>query len=397
MINTAIFYGILLALSFIMFIVVILLFSSRMKVPGRQLMALLLGATFIYTLGYTLELGSSSITYKIFYNHVQYFGIVFITPLWYLVSIKYRDKNHIWKLKELILIFMIPVITIVANLLFVSNKFFYSDFQMVEWDNFHILVLEKGVWYYINSMYTNLLEALTFINFYRVLRRSLGTDRKQAIILLFISCVGLVVTLSGYINPNTSYIDAGAIALSLASILLLIALFKYELFDLLPLAYFSIFESSEYPILIFNDSMHYVKSNSVARITFADLLDDKAGKSLSEIFKYDQEFLQSLEQNKGRLVLQSDNGERMYLSAKLISLGAYKNKKKEFGYLLEFRNDTSYVHQLRGLEDEASSDPLTGLITADISIDMPKELSIKPSWKKAPYHLLCWILIISKQ
>ncbi len=144
MLNTAIFFGIILALSFFLFLVMMFAFSSKMNVPGRMLIALLSGATFIYTFGYTLELGSASIAYKLFFNHFQYFGLVAIAPLWFLVSIKYKDKKHNWKLKELILIFLIPVATIIANLTFVLNGFFYSTFHLVGWDNFTILVLKKG-------------------------------------------------------------------------------------------------------------------------------------------------------------------------------------------------------------------------------------------------------------
>ncbi len=201
------------------------------------------------------------------------------------------------------------------------------------------------------------------MNFYQVFKKAVGTEKKQAILLIVLSCIGFVLTLSGYMSPHTSYIDSGAVAvaLGLSSILLLLALFKYELFDLLPLAYYSIFEFSDYPILILSDSMRYIKSNSVAQTVFANLLKDKAGLSLVDIFKDEPEFMRSLEQKNSCFISRSVEGEQLYFSARLIGLGSPKDKKrKEYGFLLVFHDETTHVHQLRGLKDEASLDPLTG-------------------------------------
>ncbi len=355
--------SVLLALSFISIVAMVLVLAIRTKVPGKKQIGFLFLASFIYTLGYALELGSNTEASKLLFNHMQYFGIELIAPLWFMISIQYNNRNQKWKAIKILPVFIVPLITVIMNFTFRQNGLHYASYQLIEMGCYNVIQFKKGYWYYIGSAYKNIIELMTIATYYFTFKKTIGVEKKQSMLLLVLSTIGLVVTMSCYINPYTDYIDSGAFIISISTILLLVVLVKYELLDLMPIAYYNVFEFSDNPILILSGSLRYVKSNAIAQTVFGDILKDKINMHLSDIFNEGSCFVESLRKNKEYIISKSVNGEHVYYSAKLVELDT-KNTKwtKDFGYLLMFTNETTHINTVHNLESEASMDVLTGLL-----------------------------------
>lgn len=348
--------GILLALSMFLVIFMLLAFSMEMKSTEKKLIGFLYGAAIFYMMGYALELCSSNIEMKIFFNHVQYLGIVWIAPLWYLVSVQYRFKEIRLSPKGYLLLLGVPLITMIGNFATGPNGWLYAGYSIKPWENLDLVIYGKSYGYYIHAGFQSVMAAMTMFHFYKAARNVSGIERIQSAMLFLISLSGCISTFLGCLTPYTSEIDTAAVLIGISSVLLLITLVRYELFELLPYAYRSVFEHSENPIMILGDSLQPVRMNASAKEAFAD----EAG-NLQEAFMEEVSRGALAEASKGREYKLTRNigGELRHFTARIS--GLEQGKRSDFGYLLTFYDVTSHINTVQNLKAEAFIDPLTGV------------------------------------
>jgi diguanylate cyclase (GGDEF)-like protein len=352
--------GALLALSLIIIFLLIIVINAKARIRGKTLIEVFLISDFIYTLGYTCELAGDVMSQKLFFNHFQYIGLVLIAPVWYLISIQYRNRESKWKNFKY-LVFIIPAIALIGNFTYDINGYYYkSYFYSLDNIGCTVIVFEKGFLYYINNIFSAVLEILAAVNYYNVFRKTAGTVKKQSVFLISLSVIGFFISFNCITSRYTSNIDVGAIFIGLSGVILLITLFKYELLDLLPLAYFKVFESSDSPIIVLSDAQRIVKCNASAMTVFGDNI--KKYSKLQDIFGDEPEFLNSLVENKNYITKRTVNGKQMFFGSKLIKLDVQNNEKvDEYGYLLMFTDETEHINEMQTLETAASVDTLTGV------------------------------------
>ncbi|MHB1314647.1 MAG: histidine kinase N-terminal 7TM domain-containing diguanylate cyclase [Christensenellales bacterium] len=349
--------------AFILLSAAILLFviPRKSKTPGVAIIRALFIAHSIYNLGYAFELVSTSAADKLFFNHFQYFGIVFIALLWFMLAVQFKNRSYRWTVKKLMPFLIIPIVTLILNLIHTQNGLLYTSYEVVVWNNMSLLTMRKGVWYYINAVYQNALVIGTIIIYFKTAKRVLGIEKKQAHLLLTLSLICFIITISTFFTGSTSYIDYGPIVISLFSFVFLSILFRYELFELLPFAYYNVFEAADYPIMILSDTLSIVKANRIAQTYFGDMIKGKYYVPLNEVFAAYPEFKDVLVKQGKYSFKKVNSNEEYYFVAKLTKLDARNRRMHgDLGYLLIFTNETSHIKRIRNLEVESSIDPLTG-------------------------------------
>ena len=334
---------------------------KKSKAPGILLIKALFYVNGIYDLGYALELLHSSVDGKLFSNHFQYLGLVFIAMFWFMLAYRYAHKSFRWTVAKALPFTVIPLMTLFFNLTFPFNGFFYSAYKIVEWEGMSLLILNKGFWYYINAAYQSGLVLIAGIFYYRTMTKSMGVEKKQARMLMILSFICFLMTFSTFLTNSTSPIDYGPIVITVFSFLFLVTLFEYELFELLPSAYNNIFEAADYPIMILSDTFCVAKANRIAQTFFGDLLKDRYYMPIGKVFEPYTGFQDILTQSGKYSFKINYQGEGYYFIANLSRLDIKRRgRKSDLGYLLFFSNETTHIKRIRNLEVESSVDPLTG-------------------------------------
>ncbi|MDD5017996.1 MAG: diguanylate cyclase [Eubacteriales bacterium] len=354
--------SILFTFSAALIALILFVLAKRKQTHGLMIMGLLFLVNLIYILGYALELVSAAEQGKMLFNHLQYFGLPLILPFWFLLSIQFMNRNIKWTVKKILPVFIIPAVTVILNLTHELNGLFYTSHEFTNWQGIDVLVFQKGIWYHIETVYNMLLSVATIIIYISVNIKARGIEKKQSFTLLVMSVIALFLSTSSLINQSTSYIDFVPILLSTAAILMFVTLFKYELFDLVPMAYSKLFDALDYPVMILTDAMTVVKVNSVARDVFGDEFGGRNYIPLSEIFSDDAECIAIMKQDQEFMLKKTVRLSDRYYSVKMTNLfSPDDNKHKDYGYLLVFADVTSHIHQVKDLEMAAAIDPLTGL------------------------------------
>ena len=369
--------------------VFVFILPRRSSTPGINIIKALFVANSIYDLGYAFELISTSIQDKLFFNHFQYFGTVFIAVLWYMLSVQFKNRNFKWTAKRLYPFLIIPLTTLIMNLTYIQNGLLYSSYRLIDWNGMNLVIFQKGIWYYINAVFQNMLEFLAIISYCKVVKKAHGIEKKQSVLLLILSITGFIGTMSFFFYSGTSNIDYGTIDISVFSVLFLITLFKYELFELLPNAYYNVFEAADYPIMILSDSLDLVKANCVAQNFFGDMIQGRYYVSLDRIFDAYPEFTNTL-LRKGRYSFKKTiRDEELYFIAKLSRLHYKKSRHNEdLGYLLMFTNETSHIKRIQNLEIESSVDPLTGSYNRRYFYKIAEYIAEKAKIEGAPLSII---------
>ena len=343
--------------------VIFYMYAKRKSASGIGLVALLFLANFFYIFGYAMELASQSVTWKLVFNYMQYFGIPFIVPLWLMICVRFCIQDYRWTALKTVLLLIIPAVTLALNLTHCLNGIFYSSYTLEKWNGLTVLIFQKGIWYYAELYWRIALSAITIWLYARTLSRAKGIMRKQALVLLILSVFGFLLSGSSLFSASTSQVDFAVLLLSASSVLMFATLFKYELFELIPLAYSQLFNGTDQPVMVLADSMSVVKANEAAKKILPRLGKFRSYLSLNSLFPNNKGFESKLLKDEEQLVEIDQDDHKRFYSAKLTRLNIKQSAiKKDFGYLLVLSDVTSHINQVRDLEIEASTDPLTGLL-----------------------------------
>ena len=330
--------------------------SGKKKVCGASDFSLFLLTVSLYCFGYAFEINKSTISGIYDSLRIQFTGISFSTVFFLLFSVKLITEKKIRYYIYLIL-FIIPVVTILAVFTLEKHDLFYSDASVVYGGLFPVLHYTAGPLYIVsmaNLITTSCIaEILLFLNIFR----SRGIKRKQ-IIIVFIS--GFFPILSAVINPvRMNYFDIQPFVLMITGVILSVAVFRYRMFDLIPYAREIAVDSMKDYFIVFDMDGNVQDFNSSAGksdmlcdiVTGAQLPEKNPLKRFCDsAIKYKSAFSEMID-------YQFDYKERNYqLKISYIK----KDYISESGYVFIVSDITKSVKIIKELEYYAIYNSLTG-------------------------------------
>jgi diguanylate cyclase (GGDEF)-like protein len=331
---------------------------SRSKSAFARAFGLLALTLDIYLLGYLLEINVETIEARLFWNQVQYFGIPFFPGFWLLVSILYTGRLKKTQSPIIIAVFTIPVITFLMRLTNNMHNLFYSGVGLNTVGDFTFLVLDKGPWYYVQSIYSFIVLVLCTTFYYRKLRRSNDQEKKQFNLLFWASTIPFVALLFIVIDPWKLGIDYSAIVLPPCILLINYALSRYNFLELKLLARERVFEESTEGLVLMD--RHYVirdfNPSSIRYLSWFNL--ELKNEDLGVVLSNHQEILKSI-YDRERSVHTIDKGnDRYFIAFTIEDIGT---KDDLSGKLLTIEDVTVREQLTTKLREMAQTDVLTGL------------------------------------
>ncbi len=153
----------------------------------------------LYLFGYMMELNSTSFRQMLFWNIIQYLGIPFTSLFWLIFSLQYVKKYNRLKTWVKALLFVIPVGTVIMRF---TNRFhylFYIGYEFIQNELFPVLYLEKGPWYYVQTLYTILCISTIvylYISRYKISPKVEKKGLKYMIAAVFPPVIGLMMNIT---------------------------------------------------------------------------------------------------------------------------------------------------------------------------------------------------------
>jgi len=235
---------------------------------------------FFYIFGYASELGSRSLADVRFWLTFEYFGLSFITSFWFLLSWKLW-YNHSPRFRMNVLVFVIPAIT----LFFVASQeyqgLFYRSLNLAEVEGHHLVIIDKGCWYWVQSGYQFLMIALSFFLQLRSWRRqggSYATDSFWILLGTFALIPWIVVYQLG-LSPHN--IDLGPFGIAVSTFFIAVAVFRFGALSSEEVLLYSIFASIDDGVVVLDRDGKISEFNAAAQKIFPWLDASCIGKPVS--------------------------------------------------------------------------------------------------------------------
>jgi len=283
----------------------------------------------IWAIPYGLELASTSIKQIKFFICMEYIGIGALPVCWFIFCLNFCGKEAWLKnRKNLGLLLFFPVVTLLMVWTNTYHHLHYERIIIGTTGPFPIANTEPGLWYFIFTLYFYSLLTfgcyLIFIKF----RKSDPIFQKQnyaIIIAIFIPWITNFTFLLGF--KPLGEINGTPYAFMATTSLVLLGIYRFKLFDILPIAREKVLELMQDGFFVL-DQQHRIIDYNKSILKFIDLPIGKKlnGASLNELFPNQQFFFDRIKKHEsGKIELDiMRNGDHIYLIADILFLNDNK-------------------------------------------------------------------------
>ena len=363
--------------------------SKKLSSVGSTTYMLLMISISIYSLGYAFELLNYTVSGILFALKLEYIGIVTIPVFWVILAFKYTGYDK--KINALVhsFLFIVPLITLI--LLYTNNfhHLYYKDLGINIEGPFPLAAITKGVWYSVHIGYANILLIIGSFLFSRMIFRTTGMFRKQALMMLTVSLIpfiGLVLYMMGY-SPYG--IDLNPFFLTITGPLFAVALFRYGLFNITPIARDTVFEEMRDPVIVLDSRYIIADFNKSVLTIYPQFGKDVTGSLIDIIIPDNRKLLDQIHSNKTEIIefgLEINN-EIVYYQSSITELFSYT--KKKIGKIIIFHDISIQKKMQQELHKLATTDELTKLFNRRYFLKVSKsELMRSRRYKRSVSFLM---------
>lgn len=325
---------------------------KRRTSSGAKPLALLMALVAFWLLCQTLQDASTNLSFKSFWYHAKFLGIIFSPTVWTILTLQYTRKDKYLKKKFLILFHVIPLVSLVSVWTNPILKTFVTDLTFKTENSIQIVTTHEEVWFWAHTYYSYTLMLLGIVILFVGLVQLPNIYRKQNVLLLigaFIPLFGNVLTVFKLVE--FPYSDITPLALLLTGLLFFWALFRLKLMDLVPIARHAIIESMNDYILVLDTQNRIVDINPSA-VKFlgqnaSDIIGKYASDALSKWSSLLEKFRDATETNE-KIILNKDGAFR-YFNLNITPI--YDKKHIITGSLILLRDITELENAMIELKD----------------------------------------------
>ncbi len=234
--------------------------------PGGAPLALLMAAIAEWAFGYAMELGSPTISAKLFWTNFNFAGIVVVPGAWLVFTLQYTHRERWLTRRNLILLAAPALLTLLLDW---TNEWHFLIRSSVRLDTSGPIPMFDpayaiGFWIFWGYTAATLLAGTLLI--IHALLTSPGLYRGQAFALLLAALVpwiGNSIYLSG-LSPFPK-LDLTPPSFTIAGLLLAWGLYRYRLLDIVPVARDAVIESMSDGVVVLDRQSRVVDLNPAAQ------------------------------------------------------------------------------------------------------------------------------------
>lgn len=354
-----IFFIILCSFSFLTLISVSIVAWQKRHLSFSKCILFLTTSAAIYALGYACELSSNSLAVIKFWLHIENIGIAFIPTAWLILALQHT--SFYFRYNKILITFLLifSSITLILSGTTDMHDLYYKSVTINTAAPFPVAKIVPGIWYDIHIVFNNVAVLLGNI-FYLIYWQKSNYPQNQTALIFFLSSLfPWIITFiytCGYIPWG---LDPSPVSFLVPSIVYGWAIFSLNLFEIIPVAQKTIFETLSDTILIFDKNGILADFNKACKNIFPYINERQIGKSGLILFSHNTIMLKLIK-SMPELMLEMEikRKSRQKYQAKRINL---MNGKKLIGFIITLHDITFFSNKLDTLQSKASTDPLTGI------------------------------------
>lgn len=254
----------------------------RRRISGGWYLLLFAIGIVEWSLAGTIEAMVTDQATKILWSQIEYLGFTLIPPFLLIFTKAYLSKENL-KVTQVLPWFIFPVLT---NVIVWTNSY-----HQLIWTGFtpgnqalNILIYKHGPWFYVNSAYTYILLGLSVFYLIKAL------FSHQQIVRWQVSAI--LVSLLFPFASGTAYLfgwepvkgmDISALGFVFTGLIITLAILRFQLFDLMPVARAALVEHMRDGIIVIDEKERIVDLNPAVQKIFQVKSKSLIGKNIREI------------------------------------------------------------------------------------------------------------------
>jgi diguanylate cyclase (GGDEF)-like protein/PAS domain S-box-containing protein len=289
-------------------------FAHGRGVAGAGAFAILQIPLILWSLAVGCMTFSNSPQSALFWSNLRYLGISF-APCLLLIFLAQHARQSRWVTPlNLTLLFLIPAVT---QLFVWFEPIWFGEASFYRSGDLWVMALHPSLWFYIYAVYTCSLVLISVLILIEAVYHTKAVYRKQNLALL----AGLLIPVSASVYTlvypaGEQMISPVPLALALMSLIFAWALFRYQLFELTPVARSQLVDTMQDAVLVIDDRDQIIDVNPAALDILGCTTGNAIGHPASEVLQPWQELLDPLlsatAQVKTEINLQDGGAVRCY-------------------------------------------------------------------------------------
>jgi PAS domain S-box-containing protein len=259
----------------------------RRSAPGTLPFIILLLGVAEYSLGYVLELGSPDLPTVIFWNNIEWLGVVLLPPAWLAFALQYTGRTRWLTRRMLVLLAIVPLVTLLLVWTNDIHGLIRSNSRLDSSAPFSALVSTYGAWFWVFVVYAYmllLLGALLIGSFIRTLMRSASLYRGQAIALLIAVVAPWIGNALSVFGPSPfSLLDLTPVAFTITGLAMAWSLSRFRMLELVPVARNALIESMSDAVIVLDQHNRITDLNPAAQRLFGRPLSEIVGQPADQV------------------------------------------------------------------------------------------------------------------
>jgi diguanylate cyclase (GGDEF)-like protein len=335
-------------------------FFSKGRTSYRKAFSAMVFCISVYLFGYIMIINSNSLQEMIFWNQVQYFGLPFISVLWLMVALLYTKTIYSLKIRMGLLLFSVPVITILIRLTNLWHHLFYTKWEMRQYFGHYSLHMERGFWYYINISYTVFCLILTVIIYLiGYLKNKVGYTKPHFLVFFFASLMPLIGIFLVLFAFDECSIDYSALIMPVSLLVISYGILKYDFLEIKTLARETIFENNFAGMVVLGPGKRIIDYNKAAGKFFEAIGISLNNYPIEHVFKREPKLLEIFDSEVDRDFSLVIDGEERFFEIDVVPLGEPRDGSTRM--LKSIRDVTEERKIQEKLKFLATTDSLSGL------------------------------------
>lgn len=242
--------------------------AYRHSFPGKRFFIVFNASGLIWTLTTAAEWFSAEPDAKAFWSQISYFGIVNVTPAFFGFAMHYCGFGGYLTRRRVVLLWIIPVITLVAALTNAVHGLNWPSYRMLEHPLGGYMYYEHGPSFWLLTVYSYLLNIASSFLLLRQSTRLFRIYQSQSIVL-FISVLVPWIGNMLYNSRIITVVDLTPAAYIITGSLLLWNMLQFKLFDIVPIARDTLFEQLREIAIVLDAQQRIIDMNPAALAHFS--------------------------------------------------------------------------------------------------------------------------------
>lgn len=256
----------------------------RGPMRGATPFRLMCYGTSVYVVGYALELGAGTQAAVLHWLKLEYLGVVTLPALTLLTALGFTGRVRYMTPLNLCLLFVVPAITWLLVLTNEQHQWIWRAIDIDTSLGFTRTTFVRGPWYVVyNTIFTNLMLALTLLVLWRAFLVAEGTFRRQVAVLTVAVAIPILVHSVYLATPWFAGLDPNPYALLLTATTLAWGMLESALLDLVPEAQEHVFASLADPVVVVDNRRRVVALNPAAETALGVAATQAIGRTVSQV------------------------------------------------------------------------------------------------------------------